>query len=399
MDDTMKITHVIAGLSLGGAQMMLYKLLSMLDRSNFQCEVISLADVGPLDKKIAALEVPVKVLGMRPGVPDAANLYKLARWWRRERPDVVQTWMYHADLIGGLAAKLAGGIPVAWNIRHTNQNAADEKRTTRWTIRSCARLSRWLPNRIVCCSEASQRIHSELGYAAHRMVVIPNGFDLAAFKPDAAARFAVRRELAIPDSSLIIGLVGRFNPQKDHGTFARAAGLLSRDLKSVYFLLCGDEITPANTELVEWLRASGIYDRCHLLGRREDIPRLTAAFDIGTIASAYGEGFPNVVGEAMACGVPCVVTDVGDAALIVQDTGKVVPPRDPAALAEAWRTLAALGTPARTALGVAARHRIEKHFSLPRIVACYQRLYEDLVLDRRSSRRKALSPESNPLVG
>jgi glycosyltransferase involved in cell wall biosynthesis len=394
----MKIAHVIAGLSMGGAQMMLYKLLSRLDRTIYDSEVISLADVGPLDKKIRALGVPVKVLGMRPGVPNPVGLSRLAGWWRRDPPNVIQTWMYHADLIGCLAAKLAGGIPVAWNIRHSNQNVKNDKRATLWTIKTCAWLSGWLPDRIVCCSEASLRVHAELGYASRGMVVIPNGFDLAAFKPDPVARITVRRELKIAEAALLIGLVGRFNPQKDHHTFIQAAARLSANLPEVHFLLCGDDITPANAQLVEWITASGLRERCHLLGRREDVSRLTAALDIATMTSAYGEGFPNVVGEAMACAVPCAVTDVGDSGLIVHDTGRVVPPGDPIALAAAWRALIGLGPEGRETLGAAARRRIEKHFSLSVVVARYQSLYEELALGNETSRGRPVSPESRPLA-
>lgn len=393
----MKITHVIAGLSMGGAQMMLYKLLSHSDRTAFAAEVISLADVGPLDKKIRALGVPVRVLGMRPGVPNPLGLQRLARWLRQDPPHLVQTWMYHADLIGGLAAKLAGGIPVAWNIRHSNLDTQGNKRSTLWTIRACARLSQLLPTRIVCCSESSRQVHTALGYSPDEMLVIPNGFDLAAFRPDPAARSSVREELGISEETPLIGLVGRFNPQKDHGTFIRGAARLHADLPEIHFLLCGDDVTSENSELAEWLKASGIGDRCHLLGRREDIPRLTAALDIATTSSAYGEGFPNVIGEAMASGVPCVATAVGDSALIVDKAGRIVPPRDPRALAEAWRALIMLGPDGRARLGLAARHRVEKHFSLPGVVARYQSLYEELAPGNTAPRQKSLLPESRPL--
>ena len=190
----------------------------------------------------------------------------------------------------------------------------------------------------------------------------------------------MREELGISEETPLIGLVGRFNAQKDHGTFIRGAARLHADLPEVHFLLCGDDVTCENIELAEWLKASGIGDRCHLLGRREDIPRLTAALDIATTSSAYGEGFPNVIGEAMASGVPCVATDVGDSALIVDEAGKIVPPRDPRALAEAWRALIMLGPDGRARVGLAARRRIEKHFSLPVVVARYQSLYEELAL-------------------
>ena len=375
----MKVNHVIAGLSMGGAQMMLYKLLSSLERSAFESEVISLADVGPLDKKIRALGVPVKVLGMRPGVADPTALWRLARWWRHDPPDVVQTWMYHGDLIGGLAAKLAGGIPVAWNIRHSDLDA-EGKRSTLWTIRACAGLSRWLPTRIVCCAELSRRIHIDHGYIGKKIVVIPNGFDLEVFRPDPMARVSVRRELGIAEESILIGLVGRFHPLKDHRNFIEAACRLHASVPAVHFLLCGDDVTTENTELVEWIDAGGIGDRCHLLGRREDVPRLNAALDIAC-SSSYSEGFPNTVGEAMACGVPCAVTDAGDSALIIGDTGRVVRPKDPGALARAWREMIEIGRDGRERLGAAARRRIAEHFSLRVIAARYEELYEEMAAD------------------
>ncbi len=357
--------------------MMLYKLLSGTDRENFESEVVSLMDIGAIGKRIQELAVSVRALGMRQGVPSLPALLRLVYWLRQNPPHCVQTWMYHADLIGGISAKLAGGIPVIWGIRNSNLKPQHTKRTTLLTAKACARLSRRLPARIVCCSEASRQSHKEMGYAEDRMVVIPNGFDLAAFKPDQEARPAVRRELCIPGEAPLIGLVGRFNPLKDHNNFIRAAAHLHACLPDVHFLLCGDGVTWENPELVEWIKTAGIQTRCHLLGRREDIPRLTASLDIAC-SSSNSEGFPNVIGEAMACGVPCVVTDVGDSAMIVGETGRVVPPRNPQALAECWRELLELGPEGRSRLGSAARHRVEEHFNLPLIVTRYERLYEQV---------------------
>lgn len=373
----MKITHVISGLTAGGAQTMLYKLLSQMDRTAFAAEVIPLADVGSLDKKIRALGVPVRTLGMRPGVPNPWGVHRLARWLRRDPPDLIQTWMYHADLIGGLAAKLAGGIPVAWNIRHSDLDANAIKRSTYWTVKACAGLSRWLPTRIVCCAELARRVHTDFGYVGEKIVVIPNGFDLTDFRPDPAARLSVRQELGIAKEALIIGLVGRFHPLKDHGNFIDAAARLHSELPEIHFLLCGDDVTPENTELAQWIAARGIGERCHLLGQRDDIPRINAALDVAC-SSSYSEGFSNVIGEAMACGVPCVVTDVGDSALIVGDTGRVVPPKNPRALADAWRELIKMCPEKRSLLGAAARHRIGERFSLRAIAARYEELYEEI---------------------
>ncbi|HLV78790.1 MAG TPA: glycosyltransferase [Chthonomonadaceae bacterium] len=369
--------HIITGLDTGGAERMLAKLLSGLDRQRFALEVLSLTDIGPVGKGIQEQGIPVRALGMRRGVPDPAGLLRLAGWLRRGRPRIVQTWMYHADLIGGLAGMLAGQKRIAWNIRHSDL-AANSKRSTIWTARACARLSRLVPARIVCCSHASQRVHAALGYAAEKMVVIPNGFDLSAYHPDPAARRAVRQELGLPEDAPLIGLIARFDPQKDHETFAQAAGLLRQRRPKAHFLLCGDGIEESNARLAGWIEAAGAGDRCLLLGRRADIPRLAAALDILTSSSAYGEGFPNVVGEAMACGVPCVVTDVGDSAQIVGETGMVVPIRAPERLAAAWEEWIAAGTEERARRGQAARCRVEAHFSLPAIVGRYTQFYEEL---------------------
>lgn len=380
MSRPIKLLHIISGLNTGGAEMMLYKLLSAMDRSAFSVEVVSLTDIGSVGNKILSIDVPVRALSMRRGVPNPFAVVKLVKWLRQSRPDVIQTWMYHADLIGGVAAKLTGDIPVAWGIRNSNLDSQGSKHSTIWTANICAKLSRFLPTKIICCSEASRIVHTALGYVETKMIVIPNGFDLAVFKPDLSARSSVRQELRIPEDTLMIGLIARFDPQKDHRNFLEAAARLHARVPDVHFLLCGDGITEDNTELLDWIEEAGLRQRCHLLGHREDVPRLVAALDIASSSSSYGEGFPNVVGEAMSCGVPCVVTDVGDSALIVGDTGKVVPPRDPDALASAWHELISIGENARRQLGDAARARIKYNFSLPVIASRYQKLFLEMSL-------------------
>lgn len=372
------ILWIVTGLEYGGAEMMLYKLLSRMDKSRFKSEVISMIDLGPFSGKIQELGVPLRSLGMRRGIPNPMNLLRLAKWIRQAKPDVIQTWMYHADLMGGLAAKLVGGIPVAWGIRHSNLSYHGSRRLTIYTMKMCAQASRWLPTKIVCCSEASERVHTAVGYDVRKMMVIPNGFDLSAFKIDAAARFSVRDELNIPHDALLIGLVGRFDPQKDHRNFVHAAALVHRIHPDVHFLLCGDDITWENVQLREWIEKAGIQKQCALLGRRNDMSRLTAALDIAASSSSFGEGFPNVIGEAMACGVPCVVTDVGDCALIVGQTGRIVPAEHTNELAKAFCELIELGMEGRRQLGAAARRRVLEFFNLPDIVTRYEKLYEGM---------------------
>src|SRR5438105_2040905 len=219
---------------------MLFKLLLNSDRKVFQPEVLSLTDIGPIGRQIRTLGFSVQALGMRLGRPNPVGLFRLTRRLYGDRPDIIQTWMYHADLIGVLGAKLAGGIPTVWNIRHTDLSVQLNKRSLIWAARACARISLWGPARIICCSEASRRAHETFGYAGEKMQVIPNGFDLLSFRPDATARLSVRQELGIPESTLLIGLVARFHQQKDHHNFIQAAARIALHSGDVQFLLCGD---------------------------------------------------------------------------------------------------------------------------------------------------------------
>lgn len=372
-----KIIHIITGLNAGGAETMLYKLLSNIDRTKFELKVLSLTDIGSIGKKIEKLGISVKALDMKRGVPDPRYVFRLATILKKEKLDIVQTWMYHADLIGGLAAKLVRNIPIVWNIRHSNLDPEGNKKTTILTAKACAKLSKTIPKKIICCSEASFKVHSELGYEEEKMIVIPNGFDLDAFKPDAEARYSVKRELRIPDDAAIIGMVARFDPQKDHKNLINAAGLLCRSNKNIHFILCGYGITNDNKQLAKWIQEHNLQVNFHLLGRRADMARITTAFDIAS-SSSYGEGFSNVVGEAMSCEVPCVVTNVGDSAYIVGDTGIVIPPKNPLAMAKAWEKLIKLPAEERKILGKLARKRIEDNFEINFVVNQYEALYSQL---------------------
>jgi glycosyltransferase involved in cell wall biosynthesis len=373
-----KVMHIITDLSPGGAETMLYRVLSRMDTVRFENEVISLTDLGSMAGRIQATSVPVRALGMRRGIPNPFPMVRLLQWIRESKPQIVQTWMYHANLIGGVAARLAGDIPVVWGIHHANLDPQENKLLTIWTAKSCARMSWWLPRCIVFCSRSALLLHTKLGYESARMQVIPNGFDLNEFRPDSAARISVRKELGIAGDALLIGMAARFDPLKDHHNFLQAAARLHAMNPEVHFMLCGIGVTSENPELAKWVTALDLRAHCHLLGARQDMPRLFAAMDLAT-SSSLGEAFPLAVGEAMACGTPCVVTDVGDSALIVSETGRIVPPRNADALAKAWRELTGAEPEVRRYLGRAARRRIKLHFALPAVVEDYQEIYTQLV--------------------
>ena len=358
--------------------MMLLKLLERLDPARFPPHVISLTLLGEVGPRIQALGIPVEALGMLPGwLPNPITFARLVQRLKALKPDIVHTWMYHADLVGGLAARLAGVPAIAWNIRHSNLSRDQTKWSTRAVAHLCAKASRWIPDRIVCNSKTARDIHIGIGYDPKHFIILPNGFDLSRFYPDPLSRHAVRTELGIPAHAPLIGLIARFDPQKNHQGFFEAAGQLHQQQPEVHFLLAGMGIDQKNPAIRAWLQCNGIAAVTHLLGLRQDIPRLTAALDIAS-SSSYGEAFPNVIGEAMACGVPCVVTDVGDSAYIVGDTGRVVAPGDMTGLAVAWAQLLAMPESERRALGQRARARVAEHFEIGAVVKRYEAFYEGL---------------------
>jgi glycosyltransferase involved in cell wall biosynthesis len=378
-EQPIRIMNIITSLSLGGAEMMLYKLLSRMDRREFEPSVLSLTADGPVGEKIRKLGIQVTSLGMKPGIPDPVHFFRLVRILKEVHPDLLQTWMYHSDLMGGLAARISGKFPVVWGIRNSTLDNEYSKKSTLFIVNTLAKLSGWIPIRIVSCSYKAQDIHTRLGYRADKFVVIPNGFDTGLFHPDLSARNSLRDELSLPRESFLIGLVGRFDPQKDHEGFIQAASCLVKQTDQVYFVLAGDGITWQNETLVNWIHSSGLERRFQLLGARKDVPRLTAALDIATSSSAYGEAFPNVIGEALACGVPCVVTDVGDSARIIGEAGMVVPPRNPGALCHAWLEMIRMEKGHWIAMQQAARQIVLDHYDLEEITRRYQDLYRSLI--------------------
>jgi glycosyltransferase involved in cell wall biosynthesis len=380
----MRITHLITDLDSGGTEIMLYRLLSHMHHSSFQSSVVSMTDDGALGHKIQALGVPVFTLGMRHGVPNPLGLSRLLRLLRQQRPALLQTWLYHADLLGLLAGKLARVPAIVWNLRCSDMDMQHYSWTSTLVLRVLAALA-VVPQAVLVNSEAGRQWHEKLGYNPRSWVHIPNGFDLSRFCPDEKARSRFRQSLALSSDSILIGLIARLDPMKDHSTFFKAAHLLLKNDSRVHFALVGSEISWENLQLSARTQSAEPDKHFHLLGEREDVPRIMAALDIAT-SSSSSEGFPNTIGEAMACEVPCVVTDVGDSAFLVSDTGKVVPPMDPEALAEGWQQMIELGEMGRRRLGAAARQRIKEHFNISAIVERYEKFYLESVGNVRHSR-------------
>lgn len=378
----MKIIHIIVGLEVGGAELMLSRTIhEMMAAKGDEFRVISLTNIGPIGERLRERGVAVEAFGMRSLLDMPWVLWGLSRRLRVLKPDVVQTWMYHADFLGGLAARLAGIHEVVWRIGTTDVSKGRSKLTVllRWL---CAKLSHSIPHTVLCAANAAQLAHLAVGYCANKMMVLPNGFDMQHLRADPSEALALRTACGFGSDDVVIGILGRFNAVKDQRNFIRAAGILIQRHENARFLIVGRGCDHKNRELANWIAETGAADRFVLLGQRNDAPICLAAMDIFVLSSKT-EGFPNVLGEAMAMGRPCVTTDVGDAAYLLDGLGEVVPPSDSHALAEAISKVMRLSPQEVADLGVQARARIQSEFSMVRCAQRFAAVYADVLANPR----------------
>ncbi len=376
-DMTVRICHLISCLDVGGAEMSLFRLLSAIDRNRFQSSVTSLIPPGRVGEQIRQSGFPVRSLSMKRGRVSPRALLTLTRLLRRDRPDVLMTWLYHSDLLGLVAGKMAGIPSIVWNLRAAGVDMSRYRKLSGWTLKICTKLSS-LPNAVVANSTSAKMFHEHIGYRPRRWAVIRNGVNHEVFKPDAEARNSMRNELGLAPEALAIGLVARFDPMKDHETFMAAARAVAQANDSAVFVLAGKGMTKQNHSLAPILSESPFGSRVCLLGEREDVPRLMAALDV-VCSSSLSESFPNTIAEAMACGLTCVATDVGDSASIIGDTGLVVAPGQPDALARGLLRVIEMDRSTRKMLGCAARERIIQNFSFRRSVDDYEAFFSRLI--------------------
>lgn len=373
---------------------MLARLIERGADVGWTCEVVSLTKRGPVAGQIEQADVPVTTLGMLRPSHGPKALQALVRITRRFNPDIVQGWMYHGNL-GALAAGYGAGLRqrVVWNVRQSMSGLEHEKRATRWVIRAGGHLSRF-PRLILYNSYASAAQHEALGYQPNHAVVIPNGFDLNEFAPSSQARERLRRQLGLRGCDFLVGHLARFHEMKGHKTFIMAAALVAQNHPEVHFIMAGRGVPNGVADLMRSQDFSSLGSRIHFLDEIDDVQALLAGLDVFCLSSSRSEGFPNVVGEAMACAVPCVVTDVGDAARIVDGTGRIVQPLNSGTLARELNALISLGPEARARLGMSARNRIAQNYSLGSIVRDYATQYEAIKegLGGRLSSKSRVAP-------
>lgn len=322
----MKIVHIITGLGNGGAEGFLFRLCK--NQSENENIIISLKDKGKYGPLLEDIGIKVFCLNISWNPISLFGLIKLLFIIVRSKPDLVQTWMYHANLIGGLASKLLGYKKVFWNIRHSNFIFRNTKITTILVVKICAMLSKFIPIKIIYCAHEAQRVHINFGFSALKSEVIHNGYELTDFKMDNNLRNLLRKEFNIDQNEIVIGMVGRYHPQKDHLNLINALALLKNHGYSFKVLLVGNGMEINNLKINEYLKIKNLYKETLLIGPRSDMPKIMNSLDIHVLSSSYGEGFSNVIAESMACGIPNISTDIGDSSLIISNTGWIVPPKN-----------------------------------------------------------------------
>ena len=371
----LKLTHVITGLSLGGAENSLYKLVSHLDRQKFDISIISLKNQGVFGDRFDALGIPVYSCNFSVGVGGLLAPFKLVRFLLNLRPDIVQTWLYHADLIAGIAAKLIGVKCIIWSIRTTDLKQGSW--LTAVIRKVCALVSRVIPSKIVVVAHAARVKHIQLGYDELKMIVIPNGYDANQFKPDPVLVANLKNEIGIRQTDLVVGCVGRLSEDKGQDILIEASQDVLNKFPDVKFVFIGSGFENTNKVLVDSIASKSKLDRFILMGERNDVNTCFGLMDIFCLPSRT-EGFPNVLAEAMLSKLPCVSSDCGDARLLSNGHVSIAKINDSMDLANKITQMLGLNTIERRILGQESWSHVSNEYSIDRMVTRYDSLFEQL---------------------
>ena len=369
-----KVLHIISGLKVGGAEMMLLRLIVNTSTDKYQHTVVSLSPDGEMRNRFIDAGIDLIVFDFKNST--FKNFYRLISLIRRSKPDIVQTWLYHSDFLGGLATRFAGSCPVVWNIRSTSIPQGPLS-ITYWLVRLCAVCSYFIPDRIICCAISAKTAHVKLKYSTSKLTVIQNGYEFSAFELARKYRFKARNDLGFDINDIVIGVVGRFDPLKDFHNFVSASAFVAAKCPNVKFLMVGRDNDWSNDTLVSWINTAGLVNCFKLVGENSDVAFFLSAMDIFCLSSVV-EAFPNVVVEAMATGLPCVVTHAGDAADILGDDNFVVPTNNSLLLANVLLRICYLDPVDRKDIGERNRKRVTKEYTIEKIMKKYEDVYDQV---------------------
>lgn len=370
---SLSVLHVLPGLGYGGTEFVVSRLSQAERALGVQNQVLYLKGQAPLAEDLRKGGVPCRRMNGMTTLSALLGFIFLGTG-KKQPFDIVHGWLYSGNLVAGL---LSGGgcrVPVIWNLMQGNLGPEVNSPKIRAYMKIGARFSSRWPSKIVCNSVLAQRAHEKIGYDSSRMTVIQNGIDTNTFRPDPAKRAQFREKYSLSNQTLVVGHLGRWDPHKDHRTLLAAFGLVAGREGNAHLFLAGPGVTAENSVLMEWVHQTGAADRVHLLGPVEDTPGFLAGLDLFCLSS-IGESSSYALAEAMACGVPAVSTDVGDARDVVGDTGVIVPPAAPQVFSDGIQRLASMQSAERARLGIAARERIVKNYSFKTMVDAYQSLY------------------------
>lgn len=385
----MRILHVITALRVGGAERMLLKLVNAHALSHCEHRVVAMLPRGAMADTLRASGVSVQEVDFLGGIPVVNGALRLAKAARAFDPDIVQGWLYHGNLGALLArAALRRRVPLVWGIRQSLASLEGEN----WFARVGIALNRAAsahPDRLLFNSRTSLAQHRARGFDVAHSDYLPNGFESTAFAPDAQARAQWRSAWGVDDGTVVFGVLARYHPFKDHAGFVQAARQVLAARPASRFVLAGTDIHEGNEALMRCIREAGLERHVYLLGEQRAVAGVLSALDV-SVSSSTVEAFSNSIGEAMSCGLPSVVTDVGDSGAIVGEAGRVVPARDPAALADAMVAMHDLGKAGRAALGARARQRVMAEFDIEAIASRYSALYGALAGAQAASAQGAV---------
>jgi len=364
--DPLRLLFLTRSLTYGGSERQLVALAKGLWRQGVSVTVATFYPGGPLGRDIESTGVSIESLEKRARWDVLGFFWRLLRLVRRIQPTILHGYLATANILTVLLKPFFPSAKIVWGLRASNMELERYGYVDQIQSWVECKLSHFA-DLIVVNSHAGFDFAARKGFPQDKMVVIPNGIDTERFVPDRLLRDKLRTEWGVGPTETLIGLVARLDPMKDHPTFLRAAAFFARECPHVRFVCVGDGAASYREQLQALSRELGLAESLRWVGFRDDIAAVYNSLDLACSSSLFGEGFSNAIAEAMACGVPCVVTDVGDSAAIVGATGEVVPGGDPQALANGWRRLRAR-LRVQPDLRAEARNRIAQHFGVASLV-------------------------------
>ena len=358
-----KILFFIRALDAGGAERQLVVTAKGLAERGYKVTVLTFYSGGFYADEFADTKVELLSLHKKGRWDLLRFLLRLIRVLRQKSPDVIYSYLGVANILSVLIRFFIPDTRVAWGVRASNMNLEEYDWLSRWSYRLECRLSRFA-DIIIANSQAGLKFAVAHGFPEKKLTVIPNGIDTKRYYPDKLAGETLRKAWGVAENKLLIGMVGRIDPMKGHAVFLEAAALGQREHKQLRFVCVGTGEAEYEKAMHQLATDQGLDNVLIWAGRHADMHAVYNALDIASLSSLYGEGFPNVLGEAMACGTPCVATDVGDSALVIGNTGRVIPANNSQALFTAWNELLLLESDDFNQLSQQARKRVINEFSV-----------------------------------